>query len=60
MILSAAWYKGPISHIRGIWGYLRLGVAISAAFFAVSGLVALAQNGPWAIIAAFAAGILLH
>jgi FtsH-binding integral membrane protein len=33
------------THLRGVWGYLRVGLAICGVFFITGGVVALIQNG---------------
>ena len=48
-MLSRAPNRLSTTHLLGIWGYLRHGVAVCAAFFAVCWLVSLAQNGSWQI-----------
>lgn len=51
--------RSPASHLWGVWGYLRFGVAICAIFFVVGGLVSQAQKGFWEAIGACATGIAL-
>jgi hypothetical protein len=58
-MLTHAPSKDPFVHIRGIWGYLRLGIAICAAFFAVGGLVSLARNGYGPIMGIVAGVVIL-